>query len=66
MRVFIDFWKLEIENNFLYVFNSIHKLNFENDFYFLSILSYQTNFLSQKLKKKLFLKIENKRKKKNS
>ena len=45
MRVFIDFWKLETENNFLHVFSFLHKLSFKNNFYFMSILSCQTSFL---------------------
>ena len=44
MRVFIDFWKLEIENSILHVFSFFHKLSFEKSFCFLSILGYQTNF----------------------
>ena len=51
MYVFIDFWKLETENSLLHVFSFLHKLNFENSFCFLSILSCQTSFL--------ILKIEN-------
>ena len=46
---FIDFWKLETENNLLYVFSFLHKLIFENNFCFLSILSYQTSFLVSKI-----------------
>ena len=49
MHVFIDFWKLEIENNLLHVFSFLHKLNFENSFYFLPILSCQTSFLVLKI-----------------
>ena len=49
MHVFIDFWKLETENNFLHVFSFLYKLNFENSFCFLSILNYQTSFLVSKL-----------------
>ena len=45
MYVFIDFWKLEIENSILYVFSFIHKLSFENSFCFLFILGCQTSFL---------------------
>ena len=44
MHVFIDFWKLETENSILHVFSFLHKLNFENSFCFLPILSCQTNF----------------------
>ena len=51
MYVFINFWKLETENSLLHVFSFLHKLNFENSFCFLPILSCQTNFL--------ILKIEN-------
>ena len=40
MHVFIDFWKLETEN---------HKLNFENSFCFLPILSCQTSFSVSKI-----------------
>ena len=50
MHVFIDFWKLETENSFLHIFNFLHKLNFENSFYFLPILSCQTSFLVLKIK----------------
>ena len=49
MRVFIDFWKLETENSILHVFSFLHKLSFENNFCFLSILSYQTSFLASKI-----------------
>ena len=49
MRVFIDFWKLETENSLLHVFSFLHKLSFENSFYFLSILSCQTSFLVSKI-----------------
>ena len=44
MHIFIDFWKLETENSLLHVFNFLHKLNFENSFCFLPILSCQTSF----------------------
>ena len=47
--VFIDFWKLEIENSILHVFSFLHKLSFENSFYFLSILGCQTSFLVSKI-----------------
>ena len=49
MRVFIDFWKLETENNLLHVFSFLHKLSFENSFYFLPVLSCQTSFLVSKI-----------------
>ena len=49
MHVFIDFWKLETENSLLHVFSFLHKLNFENSFCFLSILSSQTSFLVLKI-----------------
>ena len=49
MHVFIDFWKLETENSLLHVFNFLHKLNFENSFCFLPILSCQTSFLVLKI-----------------
>ena len=52
MRVFIDFWKLETEKSLLHAFNFLHKLSFENNFCFLSILGYQTSFLVSKIKKK--------------
>ena len=60
MHVFIDFWKLETENSFLHVFNFLHKLSFENNFYFLSILNCQTSFLTLKIKNYF----ENRKKKK--
>ena len=63
MCVFIDFWKLETEKSLLHAFNFLHKLSFENNFCFLSILGYQTSFLVSKIKKKMFLKTENKGKK---
>ena len=44
MHFFIDFWKLETENSILHVFSFLHKLNFENSFCFLPILSCQTSF----------------------
>ena len=44
MHIFIDFWKLETENSLLHVFSFLYKLNFENSFCFLPILSYQTSF----------------------
>ena len=56
MRVFIDFWKLETEKSLLHAFNFLHKLSFENNFCFLSILDCQTSFLVSKIKKKMFLK----------
>ena len=56
MHVFIDFWKLETENNVLHVFSFLHKLNFENSFCFLSILNCQTSFLVLKIKKNCFWK----------
>ena len=49
MRVFIDFWKLETENNLLHVFSFLHKLSFENSFCFLPVLSCQTSFLVSKI-----------------
>ena len=49
MHVFINFWKLEIKNSLLHVFSFIHKLNFENNFCFLLILSCQTSFLVLKI-----------------
>ena len=49
MRIFINFWKLETENNFLHVFNFLYKLSFENSFCFLSILGCQTSFLVSKI-----------------
>ena len=49
MRIFIDFWKLETENNLSYVFSFFHKLSFENSFCFLSILGCQTSFLVSKI-----------------
>ena len=56
MRVFIDFWKLETEKSLLHAFNFLHKLSFENNFCFLSILDCQTSFLVSKIKKKCFWK----------
>ena len=50
MHVFINFWKLKIENSLLHVFSFLHKLNFKNNFCFLSILSCQTSFLVLKIK----------------
>ena len=61
MYFFIDFWKLKIENGILHVFSFLHKLNFENSFCFLPILSCQTSFCLKN--RKLFLKTENKGKK---
>ena len=61
MCIFIDFWKIEIKNSILHVFNFFHKLSFDNSFCFLSILSCQTSFLNLK-SRKLFLKTENKKK----
>ena len=49
MRVHIDFWKLETKNNILQIFSFLHKLSFENNFCFLSILSCQTSFLLPKI-----------------
>ena len=49
MHVFIDFWKLETENSILHVFSFLHKLNFENSFCFMPILSCQTSFLVLKI-----------------
>ena len=49
MHIFIDFWKLETENNLLHVFSFLHKLSFENSFCFLSILDCQTSFLVSKI-----------------
>ena len=62
MHIFINFWKLETENNILHVFSFLHKLNFENSFYFLPILSRQTSFLVLKIKN-YFWKQKNKKKK---
>ena len=53
MYAFIDFCKLETENNLLYVFCFLHKLSFENNFCFLSILNYQTSFLVSKIVSKI-------------
>ena len=61
MHFFIDFWKLETENSLLHVFSFYHKLNFENSFCFLPILSCQISlsilkiencFWKQKIRKK--------------
>ena len=49
MCVFIDFWKLETENNLLHVFSFLHKLSFEYSFCFLPVLSCQTNVLVSKI-----------------
>ena len=49
MPLFIDFWKLQTENNLLHVFSFLHKLSFENSFCFLSILDCQTSFLVLKI-----------------
>ena len=49
MCIFIDFWKIEIKNSILHVFNFFHKLSFDNSFCFLSILSCQTSFLISKV-----------------
>ena len=49
MYFFTNFWKLETENNHLHVFSFLHKLSFENNFCFLSILGCQTSFLISKL-----------------
>ena len=49
MSLFIDFWKLQTENSILHVFILFHKLSFENNFCFLSILGCQTSFLVSKL-----------------
>ena len=65
MRVFIDFWKLETENSFLHVFSFLHKLSFENIFYFLPILSCQTSFLVSKIEF-FFWKQKIRKKNKNS
>ena len=62
MYIFINFWKLEIENSLLLIFSFLHKLSLITVFIFLSILDYQTSFLVSKIKK-LFLKTENKKKK---
>ena len=37
------------KNSLLYVFSFLHKLSFENNFCFLSILSCQTSFLVSKI-----------------
>ena len=50
MFVIIDFWKLKTKNSLLHVFNFLHKLSFENNFYFLSILGCQISFLIFKIK----------------
>ena len=52
MRIFIGFQKLETENSILHIFNFLHKLSFENSFYFLLILSYHTSFLVSKIENK--------------
>ena len=49
MHVFIDFCKLETENNLLHIFSFLHKLSFENNFCFLPVLSCQTSFLVSKI-----------------
>ena len=49
MHIFIDFWKLETENSILHIFSFLHKLNFENSFCFLPILSCQRSFLVLKI-----------------
>ena len=64
MRIFIDFWKLETENSFLHVFSFLHKLSFENSFYFVPILSCQTSFLVSKIEI-FFWKQKIRKKKKN-
>ena len=49
MCFFIDFLKLKTENNLMYIFSFLHKLSFENSFYFLSILGCQISFLVSKI-----------------
>ena len=49
MHIFIEFWKLETENNLLHVFSFLHKLNFENSFCFLPVFSCQTSFFVLKI-----------------
>ena len=61
MHIFIDFWKLETENNLSHVFSYLHKLSFENSFCFLSILSCQRTFLVSKIEN-CFLKHKIRRK----
>ena len=63
MRIFINFWKLKIENSILYIFGFLYKLSFENSFYFLFILGCQTSFLVSKIEN-CFWKQKNKGKKK--
>ena len=46
---FIDFWKLEIENNLLHVFSFFHKFSFKNNFCCLFILGCQISFLVLKI-----------------
>ena len=59
MCVFIDFWKLEIENNILYVFSFFHE--FWESFLFLVHNGLSNKIFSLK-NRKLFLKSENNRK----
>ena len=59
MLIFIDFWKL-----LLHVFSFLHKLSFENNFCFLSILNCQTSFLVSKIEN-YFWKQKIKRKQKS-
>ena len=59
MCVFIDFWKLETENNILYVFSFFPE--FWELFLFLVHYGLLNKFFSLK-NKKLFLKTENNRK----
>ena len=58
MHVFFDFWKLETENSLLYVFSFLHKLGFENNFFFIHF-GLPNKFFSFK-NRKLFLKTKNK------
>ena len=62
MHVFINFWKLEIENNLLHIFSFLHKLSFENIFLFFVYFGLPNKFFSLK-NRKLFLKTENKKEK---
>ena len=57
MRIFIDFWKLETENSLLHVFSFLHKLSFENSFYFQPILGCQTSFLVSKIENNFWKQI---------
>ena len=62
MRVFINFWKLEIKNSILHIFSFFfYKFSFENSF-FLVYFGLPNKFFSLK-NRNLFLKIENKEEK---